>query len=72
MYTASSLFIYLLMDILVVSMSWLFIVNSTVINIGACVSFQIIVLSRYMPRSGTVVLYGNSIFFFKELPYCFP
>ena len=33
-------------------------------NIGVHVSFQIIVLSGYMPRSGIAGLYGNSIFRF--------
>ena len=35
------------------------IVNSAVMNIGVCVSFWIVVLSGYMPRS-----YGSSIFRF--------
>ena len=33
-------------------------------NIGVHVSFQIIVLSRYVPRSGIAGSYGNSIFSF--------
>ena len=42
-------------------------------NIGVHVSFQIRVLSGYIPRSGTAGSYGNSIFsFFEETPYCFP
>ena len=40
------------------------IVNSTAMNIGVHVSFQIIVLSGYMPRSGIAGSYGNSIFSF--------
>ena len=72
MYTASSFSIYLQMDILVVFMSWQFIVNSIAMNIGVHVSFQIIVLSRYMPRSGTSVLYGNSIFFLRTFHTVFP
>ena len=64
MYIASSFSIYLQMDILVVFMSWQFIVNSTAMNIEVHVSFQIIVLSRYMPRNGTSVLYGHSVVFF--------
>ena len=38
------------------------IVNSAAMNIGMHVSFQIIVLSGYMPRSGIAGAYGNSIF----------
>ena len=40
------------------------IVNSAAMSIGMHVSFWIIVLSRYMPRSRIVGLYGNSIFSF--------
>ena len=40
------------------------IVNSASINIGVHVSFRIIVLSRYMPRSGIGGSYVNSIFSF--------
>ena len=40
------------------------IVNSAAVNIGVHVSFQIIVLSRYTPRSGIAGSYGNSIFSF--------
>ena len=40
------------------------IVNSAAMNIGVYVSFWIIVLSRYMPRSGIAGSYGNSIFSF--------
>ena len=39
-------------------------VNSAAINIGLHVSFQIRVLSRYMPRSRIAGSYGNSIFSF--------
>ena len=38
------------------------IVNSAAMNIWVHVSFQIIVLSEYMPRSGIARSYGNSIF----------
>ena len=38
------------------------IVNSATMNIGMHVSFWIIVLSKYMPRSGIAGSYGNSIF----------
>ena len=44
------------MGMWVVSMA---IVNSAALNIGVHVSFQITVLSGYMPRSGTAGLYGN-------------
>ena len=40
------------------------IVNSAAMNIGVHVSFQIIVLSRYMPRNRIAGSYGNSIFSF--------
>ena len=40
------------------------IVNSAAMNIVVHVSFQIMVLSRYMSRSGIVGSYGSSIFSF--------
>ena len=40
------------------------IVNSTTMDIGMRVSFQIMVFSRYMPRSGIDGPYGSSIFSF--------
>ena len=40
------------------------IVNSAAMNIGVHASFQIMVFSRYMPRSGIAGLYGSSIFSF--------
>ena len=40
------------------------IVNSAAVNIGVHVSFQIMVFSGYMPRSGIVGSYGSSIFSF--------
>ena len=40
------------------------IVNSAAVNIGVYIYFQIIVLFGYMPRSGIVGSYGNSIFSF--------
>ena len=38
------------------------IVNSAAMNIGVHISFQIIVLSRSMPRSGIAESYSNSTF----------
>ena len=40
------------------------IVNSAAINMGVHVFFQIIVLCRYMPKSGIDGLYGSSTFSF--------
>ena len=40
------------------------IVNTTAMSIGTHVSFQIRILSEYMPRSGIAGSYGNSIFSF--------
>ena len=40
------------------------VVNSAAMNIGVHVSFQIIILSRYMPWSGIAGSYGSSIFSF--------
>ena len=40
------------------------VVSSATVNIGVHISFQIIVLSGYMPRSGIVGSYGNSAFRF--------
>ena len=40
------------------------IVNSASMNIGVHVSFQIVVLSGYMPRSGIAGSYGNCSFSF--------
>ena len=42
----------------------LVIVNSATVNTGVHVSFQIIVFSGYMPRSGMAGSYGNSTFSF--------
>ena len=39
-------------------------VTSAVMSIGVHVYFQIMIFSRYMPRSGIVGSYGNSIFGF--------
>ena len=43
------------------------IVNRAGVNIGVCVFFWIRVLSRYMPRSGIVEAYSNSIFSFLRI-----
>ena len=40
------------------------IVNSAAVNIGVHVSFQIMVSSGYIPRSGIAGSYGSSIFSF--------
>ena len=40
------------------------IVNNAAMNIGVHVSFQTMVFSGYMPRSGIAGSYGNSIFSF--------
>ena len=40
------------------------IVNSAAVNIGVHAPFQIMVFSRYMPRSGIAGSYGSSIFSF--------
>ena len=44
-------------------MSWL-LLNSPAMNIGVCVSFCFIVLSRYIPRNGIAGSYGSSTFSF--------
>ena len=40
------------------------VVNSATVNTGVHVSFQVLVFSGYMPRSGITGLYGSSIFSF--------
>ena len=40
------------------------VVNSAAVNLGVPVSFHIIVLSRYTPRSGIVGSYVKSVFHF--------
>ena len=51
------------MQIYFAYMSWL-LLNSAAMNTGVHVSFQIIVFSVYMPRSGIAGSYGNSTFSF--------
>ena len=46
--------------------SVLAIVYNASMNIGVYVSFQIVVLSRYMPRRGIVGSYGSSTFSLKK------
>ena len=49
------------------------IVNSTAVNTGIHVSFEILVSSGYMSRSGIAGSYGGFIpRFFKEFPYHLP
>ena len=48
-------------------------VSSAVMNTGVHVSFQIVLLSKYMQGSGIAGSYGSSISsFFEETPYCSP
>ena len=42
------------------------IINSSAMNIGVWVSFQVIVFSGYMPRNGIAKSYGNSSFSFSK------
>ena len=44
----------------------LVIINSAAMNTGIHVSFRIMVLSRYMPRSGIAGSYGSFIFSFLK------
>ena len=49
------------------------IVNSAAMNIEVHVSFKIMTLSGYVPRSGIAESYSNSIFsFLSKLLGCFP
>ena len=40
------------------------VVNSASLNIGVCVSFRIMVFSRYLPKSGIAGSFGSPIFSF--------
>ena len=64
MYMYHIFFIYSSVDRHLGCFHVLAIVNSTAMNIRVQVSFQIIILSGYMHRSGTAGSYGNSIFNF--------
>ena len=68
--TTSSLPIPLRMDIWVASMFG-YCVNSVAMNIRVHVSFQIIIFSVYMPRSGIAGSHGNSCFQFFRNPILF-
>ena len=46
-------------------------VNSVAVNIEVHVSFQIMVFSWYMPRSGIAGSYGISVFSFEETSILF-
>ena len=51
------------------------IVSSSAMNIGVCISFQILIFSRCMPKNRTAGSYGNSIFsffFFLTFTYLAP
>ena len=48
------------------------IANSAAMDIEMHASFQIIVLSGYMPRNGAAESYQLNFQFFEEPPYCFP
>ena len=43
------------------------VVNSGAVNIGVCVSFQIMFLSGYMPRSGMTWSYASFFSFWRNL-----
>ena len=62
MYITSSLSVHLLLD--TGCFHVLTIVNSTAVNIGVHLSFQIRVFFRYLPRSGIAGSYSNSVFSF--------
>ena len=62
----SSSSIHLLMDIYMASISWLLWIRLLWCS-RVHTSFWVIVLSRYIPRSGTAGSYGNSISFLRNL-----
>ena len=48
------------------------VISSAAMNIGVHMSLSILVSSVCMLSSGIAGLYGSSIQFFKESPYCSP
>ena len=60
----SLFFIHSFVDEHLSSFCVLAIINSAAMNRGVHVSFQIIILSEYLPRSGIAGSYGSSIFSF--------
>ena len=48
------------------------IIKSATMNIGVYVSFQILLLSGYMPRMGLLDNMAFLFLFYEEIPYCFP
>ena len=69
-YCLFTMCLHLLMDIQVVSISWLFWIAAAM-NIGVHVSFWIGILSGYILRSGIAGIYGDSIFSFLRNLYTF-
>ena len=47
----------------------LVIVYSAAVNIGVHISFQVMVFSEYIPRSGIAESYGSSIFSFLNVDF---